>query len=271
MIDMKKICILTGAALAIPLMANESFGGIGVSIRQVDAGAKIVDVIPGTPAAESGIRSNDVIIAVDGVQLKGHNIEYSKSMLRGKNNQPLQITYVSNGDTLNTVLRRTQITLKNLSKKSVEQWYGNNDELNVHEVEAYASAKVDDKQFVAVLQKGSVVNSETQIKEQNLDGVYIEKVNEFKPRISSQVQANSASAELKGVNRKTIEFSLSAAGAAFVSIVNADGKKVAGIRVPNANAGLNVLSWNGESIPKGEYLVVIECNGAFSGKNVLLK
>ena len=60
-----KIFVLAALAVA-PLMASESFGGIGVSIYQSYDGVKIAEIIPGTPAAESNMRAGDVIVAVDG-------------------------------------------------------------------------------------------------------------------------------------------------------------------------------------------------------------
>ena len=48
-INTKKIFLLTALAVA-PLMASESFGGIGVSIYQSRDGVKIAEIIPGTPA-----------------------------------------------------------------------------------------------------------------------------------------------------------------------------------------------------------------------------
>lgn len=51
------------AALAIaPVMADESFGGIGVTIFQSHDGVHVVEVIPGTPAADSKLQAGDVIL-----------------------------------------------------------------------------------------------------------------------------------------------------------------------------------------------------------------
>ena len=75
---------LIAAMLAAPIMADEEFGGIGVTIYQIRDGVKVAEVIPGTPAAETKLQAGDVITAVDGVSLKGNDIEASKSMLRGQ-------------------------------------------------------------------------------------------------------------------------------------------------------------------------------------------
>ena len=100
---------LIAAMMTAPLMADESFGGVGITIYQVREGVHVAEVIPGTPAAETNLRAGDIITSVDGVSLKGQNIEFSKSKLRGQVNKPLEITYTSNGETYSTVIRRAQI------------------------------------------------------------------------------------------------------------------------------------------------------------------
>lgn len=45
--------------LVSTLYASDSFGGIGLAISQSQNGAKIVSVIPGTPAAETKLQAND--------------------------------------------------------------------------------------------------------------------------------------------------------------------------------------------------------------------
>ena len=139
---------LLAAMMAAPLMADESFGGIGVTIYQIREGVKVAEVIPGTPAAETKLQAGDVITAVDGVSLQGLNIEQSKEKLRGQVNKPLEITFTSEGESYTAVLRRAQITVKDLEGAAVKNWYGDKAELNAQELETFASASQNDKQLV---------------------------------------------------------------------------------------------------------------------------
>ena len=148
-LNLKRISFLAVLSAA-QLFANESFGGIGVSIYQTRNGVKVAEIIPGTPAAEGKLQVGDEIIAVDGESLKGKTIEESKASLRGQKNKPLELTFVSGGDTLQTVLRRTQITLRDLESDGIEAWYGGKLEFDAQEVETYASATENEKQLVAV-------------------------------------------------------------------------------------------------------------------------
>lgn len=248
-----------------PLLASESFGGIGVSIYQVRDGVKVAEVIPGTPAAETKLQANDVIIAVDGESLKGKSIEESKAKLRGQKNKPLEITFVSGVDTLSATLRRTQITVKDLESERVESWYGDKSEFNAEELETYA------KQLVAVLQNGTLVKSESPVSAKSLNGIYVEKADEFAPKIKQPNLNKNASATLKGLSRTSVGFELKSAGRAVISIMDADGAVVATLVSENALPGYNSLKWNSENVPSGRYMVTIEHNGSISGTNIVLK
>ena len=268
-----KFCLLfLGLALsASPLLASESFGGIGVSIYQVREGVKVAEVIPGTPAAETKLQKNDVIIAVDGKSLKGKSIEDSKAKLRGQKNKPLEITFVSNGDTLSATLRRTQITVRDLESERVESWYGDKSEFNAQELETFASATEFNKQLVAVLQNGTLLKTDAQVAAKSLNGIYVEKIDEFSPKVKPSNVNKSSSATLKGFSRTSVGFELKSAGRAVITIMDADGAVVAKLVSENAQSGYNSLKWNSENVPSGRYMVTIEHNGSVSGKNVVLK
>jgi membrane-associated protease RseP (regulator of RpoE activity) len=269
-INTKTILLLASVAIA-PLMASESFGGIGVSIYQSYDGVKIAEIIPGTPAAESNMRAGDVIVAVDGESLKGKTIEESKAKLRGQKNKPLEVIYVSKGDTLSTILRRTQITVKDLESERVESWYGDKSEYSAQELETFASATENSKQLVAVMQNGSVVKSDASVSAKSLNGIYVDQVDEFAPKVKSQSASKPSSAKLKMLTRTTVAFELKSAGRTVVSIMDPDGAVIAKLVNENARAGYNSLNWNSGNVPSGRYTVTIEHNGSISGKNVLLK
>lgn len=266
----KKIILLMALSVT-SLMASESFGGIGVSIYQSRDGVKVAEIIPGTPAAESNMRAGDVIVAVDGIVLKGNSFDESKAMLRGQKNKPLEITYVSKGDTLSTILRRTQITVKDLESERVEAWYGDKSEFNAQELETYAGATENSKQLVAVMQNGSVVKSDASVSAKSLNGIYVDRVDEFAPKEKSQNVSKLSSARLKMLTRSTVAFELKSAGRAVVSIMDADGTLVARLVNENAPAGYNILNWDSGNVPSGRYMVTVEHNGSVNGKYVLLK
>ena len=261
---------LAAAVLAAPALADEQFGGVGITIYQIPQGVHVVEVIPGTPAAETGIQAGDDIIAVDGVSLRGQNIDESKDRLRGEVNKPVEITYVNSGDTLKTTLRRTQITVKDFESAQVESWY-NKKEFDAAELETFASANSGNKQLVAVLKRGSLVKGEETVNAADVNGIYVDKAENFGPRVSKPVSGNSGAINLKGFSRNAVSFTAQVAGRAVVTVMNTDGAVVATAVAEDVRPGFNSVAWNGENIPSGRYMVTIEQNGTVSGKNAVLK
>ncbi|MDY6331060.1 MAG: PDZ domain-containing protein [Fibrobacter sp.] len=261
---------LIAAMMTAPLMADESFGGVGITIYQVGEGVHVAEVIPGTPAAETNLRAGDVITSVDGVSLKGQNIEFSKSKLRGQVNKPLEITYTSNGETYSAVIRRAQITVKDLDNKAVKNWYGDKERVNAQELETFASATENDKQLVAVLSRGNLIKNDVAVASAEVNGIYVEKA-KTAPKFTKTTPVRAGDASLRLFNRKAIAFTLKSPGRATVTIMTADGEQVATLNLDNAIAGVNTLNWNGAQVPSGRYVISIDHNGAVSGANAVLK
>jgi S1-C subfamily serine protease len=261
---------LIAAMMAAPIMADESFGGVGITIYQVSEGVHVAEVIPGTPAAETNLRAGDIITAVDGVSLKGQNIEFSKAKLRGQVNKPLEITYTSNGETYSTVVRRAQITVKDLDNKAVKNWYGNKERVNAQELETFASATENDKQLVAVLSRGNLVKNDVAVASADVNGVYVEKA-QTSPKFTKTTPIRKGDSALRLFNRKALSFTVKSPGRVAVTIVNADGEQVTTLSLDNAVAGVNTINWNGSQLPSGRYVISIDHNGAVSGANALLK
>lgn len=263
---------LAAAIAAAPALADENFGGIGVTIYQVPAGVYVAEVIPGGPASETKIAAGDVIVAVDGVSLKGQNIEFSKNQIRGQVDKPVELTYVSGGDTLSAVVRRTSMLVKDFDSETVAAWYGDKKEFNAQELETFASGTETDKQLLAVLSRGTLVgNGAEKVSAKDLNGVFIAKAEEVAPKVTPNKAVKSNGAVLKGFTRNAISFTLKTAGTTVVKVSGPNGEEVASVRVDNAPAGFNSVAWNSENVPSGRYMVSIEQSFGVAGKFAVLK
>ena len=161
--------------------------------------------------------------------------------------------------------------MKEFEGKSVQNWYGDKEKVNSHELEAFASASQSDKQLVAVLQNGNLVKDDIKAASAGLNGVYIEKVNEFEPKVQKSNVVRTGDASLRGFTRKAVSFGLKSSGTAVVSIMSADGELVATLRAEDAKAGINTIAWDGSKLTSGRYLVSIDHNGSVSGTMAVLK
>ncbi len=59
------------------------FGGVGMEVIMENGLLKVVSAIDGTPAAEAGVRADDVIVKIDGDTVQGLSLEQAVTKLRG--------------------------------------------------------------------------------------------------------------------------------------------------------------------------------------------
>lgn len=83
------------AALVIPF---ERTGGIGVQIEEADDGVRVVDVLPGTPADEAGLRPGDVIVEVDGTPAALLSLSDFQSLMTGPEGTDVDFVLGYEGD-----------------------------------------------------------------------------------------------------------------------------------------------------------------------------
>ena len=85
------------AAAQMDERTRGSFGGLGIEVTQEDGWVKVVSPIDGTPAAEAGLQSGDIITHVDGESLFGLLMDEAVDMLRGPVGSEVVITVVREG------------------------------------------------------------------------------------------------------------------------------------------------------------------------------
>lgn len=74
------------------------FGGLGITVGMKDGALTVISPIEGTPADKAGVKSNDVILRIDGNATLGITLEEAVSKMRGKLKTPITITIVRKGE-----------------------------------------------------------------------------------------------------------------------------------------------------------------------------
>lgn len=122
----KSLALLCGVGMFSLAQANDSFGGIGLVVVETSNGLVVETIVPNTPAAESSLNPGDVIFSVDGKNLDKLDFDECVKLFRDVKNKPIEITYISEGDTLQTTLRRTMLTISSVASAdaSVENFKG---------------------------------------------------------------------------------------------------------------------------------------------------
>jgi carboxyl-terminal processing protease len=92
---------------AMETKAAGAYGGLGLVITITGGVAQVVQPVPDTPASRAGIKKNDVIVAIDGLVMKGHTLDDVSARLRGTVGTSVALT-VARGVTKPFDLRLTR-------------------------------------------------------------------------------------------------------------------------------------------------------------------
>jgi carboxyl-terminal processing protease len=95
----------------IRISTTGSYTGIGIRIDEVDGKLVVIAPIAGSPAARSGIRSGDQVVAVDGQALDGNNLRETIGQLRGHPGSDVTVSVLRDGDIIEHSMRRQVIRM----------------------------------------------------------------------------------------------------------------------------------------------------------------
>ena len=73
------------------------FGGLGLEVSMENGVVKVVSPIADTPAARAGLKSGDLITALDKTQLRGLTLQEAVEKMRGPVHAPITLTIVRKG------------------------------------------------------------------------------------------------------------------------------------------------------------------------------
>ena len=84
----------------IRISTTGSYIGIGIEVTEVDGEIQVITPIAGSPAARSGIRSGDQIIAVDGIMVDPDNLQETIGQMRGRRGSRITVTVLRGEETI---------------------------------------------------------------------------------------------------------------------------------------------------------------------------
>jgi carboxyl-terminal processing protease len=77
---------------------EQQFGGIGVEVGMEDDRLTILNPIPGSPAYEAGILAGDVILGIDGQDVRGMPLDEAVQIMRGPQGKTVQVKIQRRGE-----------------------------------------------------------------------------------------------------------------------------------------------------------------------------
>lgn len=108
----------------IRISTTGSYTGIGIEVTEVDGEIQVITPIAGSPAARSGVRSGDQIIAVDGIMVDPDNLQDTIGQMRGRRGSQITVTVLRGEDTIDHVMRREVIRVASVHYETLAPSYG---------------------------------------------------------------------------------------------------------------------------------------------------
>jgi carboxyl-terminal processing protease len=71
--------------------------GLGIEVGSTDEGVEIVSVMPDSPASRDGLAEGDQVLAIDGQQLEGLELEEIRKRFAGERGAPTELTVLRSG------------------------------------------------------------------------------------------------------------------------------------------------------------------------------
>lgn len=103
---------------------DNTFYGIGVEIKKHEKGIIVINAIAGSPAYKAGIRNDDVIIKIDGLNIANKSLEEAVSLLRGEKGTSVSVTLERNKNEQTYNIIRDKINDSSVVFKSLENSVG---------------------------------------------------------------------------------------------------------------------------------------------------
>ena len=97
------------------LTLTNQYVGIGVTIRlenEDDAGFTVASVTPGGPAEAAGLQIGDMLLAIDGANMKELGMEEARNRVRGEEGTSLTLTVQRGGETFDVTVTRATIEVE---------------------------------------------------------------------------------------------------------------------------------------------------------------
>ena len=108
----------------IRISTTGSYTGIGIEVSTQDGILKVISPMAGSPAARSGIRSGDAIVAVDGEAVEPDSVQDAMNRMRGRAGTRISVTVDRDGEAITHEMRREVIRVSSVHHELLDSAYG---------------------------------------------------------------------------------------------------------------------------------------------------
>ena len=101
-----------------------SYTGIGIEVAEIDDAIRVITPIAGSPAARSGIRSGDELVAVNGQAIEPSKMKDAMRKLRGKAGSKITLSVLRDNVMIDHEMHRQVIRVASVHKEFLGPSYG---------------------------------------------------------------------------------------------------------------------------------------------------
>ena len=110
----------------IKISSSGEYSGVGLEVSMEDDQVVVVSPFEGSPAAQAGIRSGDVIVTIDGIPVNSTALSDTIGRMRGKEGSTVRIGIARDGlaEPLQFTVKRQRVELHSVKAELPEKGYG---------------------------------------------------------------------------------------------------------------------------------------------------
>ena len=108
----------------IRISTTGSYTGIGIEVGEVDGTVRIITPMAGSPAARSGLRSGDEVVAIDGTEIVAERLHETISRMRGRAGSKVSITVLRDEELITHEIRREVIRVASVHRELLDSSFG---------------------------------------------------------------------------------------------------------------------------------------------------
>jgi carboxyl-terminal processing protease len=110
----------------VKISSSGQYSGVGIEVSMEDEEVVVVSPLEGSPAAQAGIRSGDIIATIDGVPVNTTSLADTIGRMRGKEGTSVKIGVLREGSSepLQFTLKRSRVELRSVKAELLEPGMG---------------------------------------------------------------------------------------------------------------------------------------------------
>jgi carboxyl-terminal processing protease len=108
----------------IRISTTGSYTGVGIEVAEIEDAIRVITPIAGSPAARSGIRSGDELVAVDGQAIESGHLKDAMGRLRGAVGTKITLSVLRDDVVIDHEMRRQIIRVASVHKEFLSPSYG---------------------------------------------------------------------------------------------------------------------------------------------------